>query len=80
MACWDTLPPGRETDPPGADTLPQEQTPPTSRHALEQTPPVADSPQGADPPGADPPLHSACWEIRPTSGQYASYWNAYLFN
>ena len=25
------------------------------------------------------PLHSACWEIRPTSGRYASYWNAYLF-
>ena len=22
---------------------------------------------------------SACWEIRATSGRYASYWNAYLF-
>ena len=25
-----------------------------------------------------PPRHSACWEIRATSGRYASYWNAYL--
>ena len=34
----------------------------------------------ADPSlGADTPLRSACWEIRPTSGRYASYWNAYLF-
>ena len=23
------------------------------------------------------PLHSACWEIRSTSGRYASYWNAF---
>ena len=29
--------------------------------------------------GADTPLRSACWEIRSTSGQYASYWNAILF-
>ena len=41
----------------------------------KQTPP-----QGAGPPGAESPLHSACWEIRPTSGRYASYWNAYLFS
>ena len=33
-------------------------------------------PQEHTPWGADP--HSACWEIRATSGQYASYWNAYL--
>ena len=25
-----------------------------------------------------PPPSSACWEIRATSGRYASYWNAYL--
>ena len=25
------------------------------------------------------PQRSACWEIRATSGRYASYWNAYLF-
>ena len=29
--------------------------------------------------GYTPLLRSACWEIRATSGQYASYWNAYLF-
>ena len=28
--------------------------------------------------GRHPPQHSACWEIRPTSGRYASYWNAIL--
>ena len=28
---------------------------------------------------APPPHRSACWEIRPTSGRYASYWNAILF-
>ena len=26
-----------------------------------------------------PPRSSSCWEIRATSGRYASYWNAYLF-
>ena len=31
------------------------------------------SPLGADPPS---PQRSACWEIRATSGRYASYWNA----
>ena len=25
------------------------------------------------------PPRSACWEIRPTNGRYASYWNAILF-
>ena len=73
-----THPPG--ADPPGADKpLPQ------SRHPLEQTPPSpgadtlprADTPQ-PPPPGADTP-HRACWEIRSTRGQCASYWNAILF-
>ena len=32
-------------------------------------------PREADHP---PPPCSACWEIRATSGRYASYWNAYL--
>ena len=61
---------------------PPEQTHPPS----EQTPPRADTPQTRHPPGADfpppsdqaPPLRSACWEIRSTSGRYASYWNAIL--
>ena len=56
-----------------ADSL-WEHTPPGSR-----LPPGSRPPLGADPPGYYHPLHSACWEIRPTSGRYASYWNAYLF-
>ena len=32
------------------------------------------------PPEQTPPGHSACWEIRATSGQYASCWNAILLN
>ena len=33
------------------------------------------------PPGqVHPPRSSACWEIRATSGRYASYWNAFLFS
>ena len=46
-------------------------------------------PLGGDPPGRHqvdtlpprktPPGSSAYWEIRATSGRYASYWNAYLW-
>ena len=36
-------------------------------------------PGKADPTGKETPPHSACWEIRSTSGRYASYWNAILF-
>ena len=42
--------------------------------------------QGRNPPGKETtpwqgrPPHSACWEIRSTSGRYASYWNAILFS
>ena len=58
----------------GADT-PLEQTPPP----LGADPPGADTPQEQTPPRSrHPPLHSACWEIRATSGWYAFYWNAYL--
>ena len=65
-----------------------------SVHAGIANPPWADPP-GSRPPGSRPPLQqtdlpwsryppphplpSACWETRPTSGRYASYWNAYLF-
>ena len=53
------------------------------------TPPEPTPPWGADPPWEqtapetntppeDTPLRSACWEIRATSGRYASYWNTYL--
>ena len=71
-ACWNTHPPGSRHLP-RAD-IPWEQTP------LEQTPlPGAGTPLlGADTPVKTPPLRSACWEIRATSGRYASYWNAFL--
>ena len=46
----------------------------TSMHAGSRPP----DPPGADPPGAGTPPGSACWEIRTTSGRYASYWNAIL--
>ena len=45
-----------------------------------------DTPLGAGTPWAGSPLEQApphrsraCWEIRSTSGRYASYWNAFLF-
>ena len=59
---------GVSADTPGADT-------PWSRYPLEQTPPGADIPQSRHPP--EPP--GADSSIRSTSGQYTSYWNAFLF-
>ena len=50
-------------------------TPPRSRPPPEQTPPP---PRSRYPLEADTPQSSACWEIWVTSGQYASYWSAYL--
>ena len=44
----------------------------------DQAPPWDQAPPGADTPQTRHPLHSACWEIRSTSGRYASYWNAIL--
>ena len=71
-------PPGRY--PPLAGT-PQACTPP-SRY----TTPWAGTPPGRYTPGGTPPRQvphhpgsSAWWEIRATSGRYASYWNAFLF-
>ena len=68
--------------PPGVDTpreveTPQEQTPPRKQTPFSGSrhPPGKQTP----PREADTPLRSACWEIRVTSGRYASYWNAYLF-
>ena len=39
------------------------------------------TPRQVHPPGQVHPLprSSACWEIRATSGWYASYWNSFLF-
>ena len=60
-------PPGPEADTPLG---PEAGTPDTrDRH-----------PSGSDSPGSrsPPPQHSAFWEMRTTSGRYASYWNAIL--
>ena len=51
--------------------------PPRSRHPKEQTPPQS-RPPGPDPPEQTPP-READSSIRSTSGRYASYWNAFLF-
>ena len=73
--------------PPQEQTPPPEQTPPRSRHPRadtpqEQTPPWEQThspPEQTPPPRSrHPPRHRACWEIRSTSGRYASYWNAIL--
>ena len=52
-----------------------------SVYAGIHTPPGAYTPSGSrHPPGADTTLRSAYWEIRATSGRYASNLNAYLFH
>ena len=64
MLGYTTLPDQR---PPGTrPETPRDQTraPLRTRHPPDQTP---------------PPRSSTCWEIRATSGRYASYWNAYLY-
>ena len=60
--------------------------PPRSRHPRTRHTSGADTPLGAathplraDTPQSRHPLRSACWEIRSTSGRYASYWNAILY-
>ena len=74
-------PPGPDTPRPGTpqSRCPPEQTPPhRTRHSPDQVPPEQTPPIADTPPGADTPRSSACWEIRSTSGRYASYWNAIL--
>ena len=89
-ACWDTPPqeqtplplgsrhpPRKQTPHQEADTPGKQTHPLGSRHTpRKQTLPEADIPSGSR--HSSPPLHSACWEIRATSGWFASYWNAYL--
>ena len=70
--------------PPHGSRHPQEQTPNTadtqhSRHPLgADTPPWSRHPWEQSSPQEQAPLCSACWEIRSTSGRYASYWNTIL--
>ena len=63
-----------EQAPPGADTPLGAGTPKGARH-----PPGADTPWEQAHPCSRHPPRSTCWEIRSTSGRYASYWNAILF-
>ena len=81
-------PPGRYTPwagtPPGRYT-PRANTPPRQVHPLDRYTPWAGTPPGRSPPppgqvhprAGTPP--GAYWEIRATSGRYASYWKAFLF-
>ena len=70
--------PPRQGEPPTCQGEPPwDQTPPP----WDQTPPGPDPPQDQSPPGPDPPPpppEEDC-SIRSTSGQYASYWNAFVF-
>ena len=88
-ACWDTHPPGpdqtpqeqtpsRTRPPPGPDPL-QDQTTPRSRPPGARSPFSRPTPRTSQCPTRSRPPSSACWEIRATTGRYASYWNAYLF-
>ena len=72
---WPGTPLGPDPPPPGPGTPPVQTSPgadthPKSRHPPEQTPPEQTA----------PPPSSACWEIRATSGRYASYWNEIFFH
>ena len=66
-------------NPPRADTPPP-LPPPGTRYPLRTRPPWYQAPpQDQAPPGTrHHPRCSACWEIRATSGQCTSYWNAFL--
>ena len=93
-ACWDTPPQSRHTPPPEQTHHPPEQTPldqadPTSPPGADTPPRTRQTPLGAAtiPPGPGRPPRSrhhppreADSSIRSTSGQYASYWNAFLLN
>ena len=55
--------------PPPEQGPPRDQAPPQIRHP----------PRPGTPLDQTPPPSRTCWEIRSTSGRYASYWNAILF-
>ena len=66
--------------PPRPGTHPQSRHPRTRYPSWVRTPSLDQATPGSrHPPGADTPRSSACWEIRSTSGRYASYWNAILW-
>ena len=53
--------------------------PPAGTPSPRQVPPPPRTRYTHPPRPSTPPRSSACWEIRATSGRYASYWNAFLF-
>ena len=63
-ACWDTPP----------DQTPLDQAPPRPG-----TSPRPGTPRPGTPQDRTPPQEADC-SIRSTSGQYASYWNAFLYD
>ena len=71
-------PPARYT--PQAGTPPAGTPPHGQVHPQAGTPPWQVHPPAGTPPWQVHPHSSACWEIRATSGRYASYWNAFLLN
>ena len=84
-ACWDTTPrtgtPGDQAGTPlgpGRHPSGTRQAPPDQASPRPSTPPKD---QSGTPPTRQvpPPPSRAYWEIRSTSGRYASYWNALLF-
>ena len=92
-ACWDTTPPWEQTPPPPRSDPPRsrhppppEQTPsradtPRTRHppGTRYTPWIRYTPGLSTPPRTKYTPQEADSGIRSTSGQYASYWNAFLF-
>ena len=62
---WEQTPRSRQLPPPDQAPLPRSRHPPT---------------RAGTPRSRHTPRSSACWEKRSTSGRYASYWNAILFN
>ena len=87
---WDQVHPGDQVHPPGTRYTPGTRYAPRpgTSHDQAHTPPdQAHTPLGTrypprpcTPPGpGTPPRSRACWEIRSTCGQSASYWNAILF-
>ena len=65
--------------PPPLDQTPPSRHPPSGPDPPRSRPPGSRHPPEQSPPGADPPPE-ADFSIRSTSGRYASYWNAFLFN
>ena len=82
---WQGRPPSKADHPPLARQTPHSplarRPPGKAGPPGKAEPPGKTEPPGKDtphPPGKETPLHSTCWEIRSTSGRYASYWNAIL--